>query len=90
MIVGHLAGTPFPTDVRAPRHQRALPCPAAHPEVITARPGGRAALIRAATPVVEHLYAPAGADERLAALGMQGERRSRPVAVPARPRGSGY
>ncbi|MGA4848738.1 ROK family protein [Streptomyces sp. G5(2025)] len=70
MIAGDLAGTPFLTGVRELLYQRALPRSTAHLDVVTSRLGGRAALIGAATLVVEHLYAPGRAEERLAALGV--------------------
>ncbi|MFF8656022.1 ROK family protein [Streptomyces huasconensis] len=70
MIAGDLAGTPFLTGVRELLYQRALPRSTAHLEVVTSRLGERAALIGAATLVVEHLYAPGRAEERLAALGV--------------------
>ncbi|MEU6989413.1 ROK family protein [Streptomyces sp. NPDC046465] len=70
MIAGDLAGTPFLTGVRELLYQRALPRSTAHLEVVTARLGGRAALIGAGTLVVEHLYAPDRVEERLAALGV--------------------
>ncbi|MBM7171669.1 ROK family protein, partial [Streptomyces sp. G44] len=70
MIAGDLAGTPFLTGVRELLYQRALPRSTAHLAVVTSRLGERAALIGAATLVVEHLYAPGRAEERLAALGV--------------------
>ncbi|MGW7083594.1 ROK family protein [Streptomyces sp. NPDC054871] len=70
MIAGDLAGTPFLTGVRELLYQRALPRSTAHLEVVTSRLGERAALIGAGTLVVEHLYAPRRAEERLAALGV--------------------
>ncbi|WPO73866.1 ROK family protein [Streptomyces sp. KN37] len=70
MIAGDLAGTPFLTGVRELLYQRALPRSTAHLDVVTSRLGERAALIGAATLVVEHLYAPDRAEERLAALGV--------------------
>ncbi|WP_399925159.1 ROK family protein [Streptomyces kanamyceticus] len=70
MIAGDLAGTPFLTGVRELLYQRALPRSTAHLDVVTSRLGERAALIGAAALVVEHLYAPDRAEERLAALGV--------------------
>ncbi|MEU7578870.1 ROK family protein [Streptomyces sp. NPDC041068] len=70
MIAGDLAGTPFLTGVRELLYQRALPRSTAHLDVVTSRLGERAALIGAATLVVEHLYAPERVEERLAALGV--------------------
>ncbi|AZM57596.1 sugar kinase [Streptomyces sp. WAC 01529] len=70
MIAGDLAGTAFLTGVRELLYQRALPRSTAHLDVVTSRLGDRAALIGAGTLVVEHLYAPERAEERLAALGV--------------------
>ncbi|MEU1002853.1 ROK family protein [Streptomyces tibetensis] len=70
MIAGDLAGTPFLTGVRELLYQRALPRSTAHLEVVTARLGDRAALVGAGAMVVEHLYAPERAEERLRALGV--------------------
>ncbi|GGZ19094.1 ROK family protein [Streptomyces poonensis] len=70
MIAGDLAGTPFLTGVRELLYQRALPRSTAHLEVVTARLGERAALVGAGALVVEHLYGPERAEERLAALGV--------------------
>lgn len=70
MIAGDLAGTPFLTGVRELLYQRALPRSTAHLEVVTSRLGESAALVGAGTLVVEHLYAPRRAEERLAALGV--------------------
>ncbi|MDW8472887.1 ROK family protein [Streptomyces scabiei] len=70
MIAGDLAGTPFLTGVRELLYQRALPRSTAHLDVVTSRLGERAGLIGAAARVVEHLYAPERAEERLAALGV--------------------
>ncbi|WP_428954814.1 ROK family protein [Streptomyces sp. cg35] len=70
MIAGDLAGTPFLTGVRELLYQRALPRSTAHLEVVTSRLGERAALIGAGALVVEELYAPRRAEERLAALGV--------------------
>ena len=68
MIAGDLAGTPFLTGVRELLYQRAMPRSTAHLSVVTSRLGERAGLVGAAAMVVEHLYAPERADERLAAL----------------------
>ncbi|MER7477292.1 ROK family protein [Streptomyces sp. NPDC126510] len=70
MIAGDLAGTAFLTGVRELLYQRALPRSTAHLEVVTARLGERAALVGAGAMVVEHLYAPERAEERLRALGV--------------------
>jgi predicted NBD/HSP70 family sugar kinase len=70
MIAGDLAGTPFLTGVRELLYQRALPRSTAHLHVVTSRLGERAALIGAGALVVEHLYVPERAEERLRALGV--------------------
>ncbi|NEB77144.1 ROK family protein, partial [Streptomyces sp. SID14478] len=70
MIAGDLAGTPFLTGVRELLYQRALPRSTAHLDVVTSRLGERSALIGAGALVVEELYAPGPAEERLAALGV--------------------
>ncbi|MER7180134.1 ROK family protein [Streptomyces hyaluromycini] len=70
MIAGDLAGTPFLTGVRELLYQRALPRSTAHLDVVTSRLGERAGLIGAGALVVEHLYAPERAEERLLALGV--------------------
>ncbi|WP_405613538.1 ROK family protein [Streptomyces sp. NBC_00076] len=70
MIAGDLAGTPFLTGVRELLYQRALPRSTAHLDVVTSRLGDRAGLIGAGAMVVEHLYAPQRAEERLVALGV--------------------
>ncbi|MEU9477766.1 ROK family protein [Streptomyces sp. NPDC048191] len=70
MIAGDLAGTPFVTGVRELLYQRALPRSTAHLDVVTSRLGERAALIGAGALVVEHLYGPERAEERLRALGV--------------------
>ncbi|MCW7943534.1 ROK family transcriptional regulator [Streptomyces hygroscopicus] len=70
MIAGDLAGTPFLTGVRELLYQRALPRSTAHLDVVTSRLGERAALLGAGALVVEHLYAPERAEERLRALGV--------------------
>ncbi|MEU3830127.1 ROK family protein [Streptomyces sp. NPDC029080] len=70
MIAGDLAGTPFLTGVRELLYQRALPRSTAHLDVVTSRLGERAGLIGAGALVVEHLYAPERAEERLAAMGV--------------------
>ncbi|MEU8790655.1 ROK family protein [Streptomyces sp. NPDC048643] len=70
MIAGDLAGTPFLTGVRELLYQRALPRSTAHLDVVTSRLGERAALVGAGALVVEYLYAPERAEERLAALGV--------------------
>ncbi|MFJ7899279.1 ROK family protein [Streptomyces sp. NPDC096198] len=70
MIAGDLAGTPFLTGVRELLYQRALPRSTAHLEVVASRLGERAALAGAGALVVEHLYAPERAEERLLALGV--------------------
>lgn len=70
MIAGDLAGTPFLTGVRELLYQRALPRSTAHLDVVTSQLGERAGLVGAGALVVEHLYAPERAEERLAALGV--------------------
>jgi predicted NBD/HSP70 family sugar kinase len=70
MIAGDLAGTPFLTGVRELLYQRALPRSTAHLDVVTSKLGERAGLVGAGALVVEHLYAPERAEERLAALGV--------------------
>ncbi|KOV95573.1 MULTISPECIES: ROK family protein [unclassified Streptomyces] len=70
MIAGDLAGTPFLTGVRELLYQRALPRSTAHLEVVTSRLGDRAGLVGAAALVVEHLYAPERAEERLSRMGV--------------------
>ncbi|GHF70102.1 ROK family protein [Streptomyces griseosporeus] len=70
MIAGDLAGTPFVTGVRELLYQRALPRSTAHLEVVTSRLGERAGLVGAGALVVEYLYAPERAEERLRALGV--------------------
>ncbi|WP_282699527.1 ROK family protein [Streptomyces sp. CC219B] len=70
MIAGDLAGTAFLTGVRELLYQRALPRSTAHLEVVTSRLGERAGLVGAGAMVVEHLYAPERAEQRLAALGV--------------------
>ncbi|MBO1336901.1 ROK family protein [Streptomyces sp. VRA16 Mangrove soil] len=70
MIAGDLAGTPFLTGVRELLYQRALTRSTAHLDVVTARLGDRSALIGAGALVVEELYAPERAEQRLAALGV--------------------
>ncbi|MEU6594514.1 ROK family protein [Streptomyces sp. NPDC046881] len=70
MIAGDLAGTPFLTGVRELLYQRALPRSTAHLEVVTSRLGDRAGLIGAGALVVEHLYAPERAEERLSRMGV--------------------
>jgi predicted NBD/HSP70 family sugar kinase len=70
VIAGDLAGPPFLTGVREVLYQRAMPRTTAYLQVVTSRLGERAGLTGAAAMVVEHLYAPARADARLAALGL--------------------
>ncbi|MFJ1805073.1 MULTISPECIES: ROK family protein [unclassified Streptomyces] len=70
MIAGDLAGTAFLTGVRELLYQRALPRSTARLDVVTSRLGERAALVGAGALVVEHLYAPERAEERLLALGV--------------------
>ncbi|MFF7367540.1 ROK family protein [Streptomyces tricolor] len=70
MIAGDLAGTPFLTGVRELLYQRALPRSTARLDVVTSRLGERAALIGAGALVVEHLYAPDRAEERLSEMGV--------------------
>ncbi|MFG2635810.1 ROK family protein [Streptomyces sp. NPDC048362] len=70
MIAGDLAGTPFLTGLRELLYQRALPRSTARLDVVTSRLGERAALIGAGALVVERLYTPARAEERLTAMGV--------------------
>ncbi|MGI5375244.1 ROK family protein [Streptomyces sp. CA-251387] len=70
MIAGDLAGTPFLTGVRELLYQRALPRSTAHLDVVTSRLGERAGLVGAGAMVVEHLYAPERAEERLLVMGV--------------------
>ncbi|WP_181140232.1 ROK family transcriptional regulator [Streptomyces sp. Ru62] len=70
MIAGDLAGTPFLTGVRELLYQRALPRSTAHLDVVTSRLGDRAGLIGAGALVVEHLYAPDRAEQRLSEMGV--------------------
>ncbi|MFI5821110.1 ROK family protein [Streptomyces rishiriensis] len=70
MIAGDLAGTAFLTGVRELLYQRALPRSTARLDVVTSRLGERAGLVGAGALVVEHLYAPERAEERLLALGV--------------------
>ncbi|MDR6973739.1 putative NBD/HSP70 family sugar kinase [Streptomyces sp. 3330] len=70
MIAGDLAGTAFLTGVRELLYQRALPRSTARLDVVTSRLGERAGLVGAGALVVEHLYAPDRAEERLLALGV--------------------
>ncbi|MER5447217.1 ROK family protein [Streptomyces sp. NPDC002764] len=70
MIAGDLAGTPFLTGVRELLYQRALPRSTAHLDVVTSRLGERAGLVGAGALVVEYLYAPERAEERLSAMGV--------------------
>ncbi|KOV75628.1 MULTISPECIES: ROK family transcriptional regulator [Streptomyces] len=70
MIAGDLAGTPFLTGVRELLYQRALPRSTAHLDVVTSRLGERAGLIGAGALVVEHLYAPDRAEQRLSEMGV--------------------
>ncbi|MGP4045095.1 ROK family protein [Streptomyces sp. 2A115] len=70
MIAGDLAGTAFLTGVRELLYQRALPRSTAHLDVVTSRLGDRAGLVGAGALVVEHLYAPERAEERLLAMGV--------------------
>jgi predicted NBD/HSP70 family sugar kinase len=68
MIAGDLAETHFVTGIRELLYQRALPRATRNLQVVTSRLGDRAALAGAAVMVVEHVYAPAQADERLAGM----------------------
>jgi predicted NBD/HSP70 family sugar kinase len=67
MIAGDLAETHFLTGVRELLYQRALPRTTRNLQVVTSHLGDQAALVGAAAMLVEHLYAPRQADERLAA-----------------------
>lgn len=66
MIAGDLAETHFVTGVRELLYQRALPRATRNLQVVTSRLGDHAALAGATATVVEHVYSPAQADERLA------------------------
>ncbi|WP_078900004.1 ROK family transcriptional regulator [Streptomyces sp. SBT349] len=66
MIAGDLAGPPFLTGVRETLYQRAMPRTTAYLQVVTSGLGDRAGLAEAAAMVVESLYAPDRADDRLA------------------------
>ncbi|MGW0909596.1 ROK family protein [Streptomyces sp. NPDC002853] len=68
VLTGDLAGTPFLTGVRELLYQRAMPRTTSHLQVVTSELGDHAALMGATLMVVEHLYAPATADARLAQL----------------------
>ena len=70
MIAGDLAGTPFLTGVRELLYQRALARSTAHLDVVTSKLGERAGLVGAGALVVEYLYAPERAEERLRAMGV--------------------
>ncbi|MFG2787394.1 ROK family protein [Streptomyces sp. NPDC048419] len=70
MIAGDLAGTPFLTGVRELLYQRALARSTAHLDVVTSRLGERAGLVGAGALVVEYLYAPERAEERLRTMGL--------------------
>ena len=72
MIAGDLAETHFVTGVRELLYQRALPRATRNLQVVTSRLGDRAALAGATAMVVEHLYAPDQANERLAAAAPDG------------------
>lgn len=68
MIAGDLAETHFLTGIREVLYQRALPRSTRSLQIVTSRLGDRAGLAGATAMVVEHLYAPEQADQRLAAL----------------------
>ncbi|MFI6656007.1 ROK family protein [Streptomyces sp. NPDC050523] len=70
MIAGDLAGTPFLTGVRELLYRRALARSTAHLDVVTSKLGERAGLVGAGALVVEYLYAPERAEERLRAMGV--------------------
>ncbi|RMI36497.1 ROK family transcriptional regulator [Streptomyces triticirhizae] len=65
MVAGDLAGPSFLTGVRELLYQRAMPRTTAYLQVVTSRLGERAGLTGAAAMVVESLYAPDRADQRL-------------------------
>ncbi|QKW06365.1 ROK family protein [Streptomyces sp. NA04227] len=69
MVGGDLAGTPFLTGVRELLYERALPRSTARLQIVPPALGEEAGLVGGAALVVEHLYAPARVEERLAALG---------------------
>jgi predicted NBD/HSP70 family sugar kinase len=79
MIAGDLAETHFLTGIREVLYQRALPRSTRSLQIVTSRLGDRAGLAGATAMVVEHLYAPEQADQRLAALAGA----SPPPATPA-------
>jgi predicted NBD/HSP70 family sugar kinase len=68
VIAGDLAETHFVTGVREVLYQLALPRATRSLQIVTSRRGDGAALAGATAMVVEHLYAPEQADERLAAM----------------------
>lgn len=70
MLAGDLAGAPFMTGVRELLYQRAMPRTTANLHVVTGQLGDRAGLMGAAEMVVEYLYSPDRADERLATLAL--------------------
>ena len=70
MIAGDLAGTPFLTGVRELLYRRALARSTAHLDVVTSKLGERSGLVGAGALVVEYLYAPERAEERLRAMGV--------------------
>ncbi|MFG2497108.1 hypothetical protein ACGFSB_02660 [Streptomyces sp. NPDC048441] len=69
MLTGDLAGTPFLARVRDLRCRTDERWSGAGPEAVSLWLGERAGLVGAGAPVVEHLYPPDRAAERLAALG---------------------
>src|SRR5699024_2549597 len=66
MVTGELASTPFVAGVRDLLYQRALPRITRNLRVVTGELGDRAGLRGIGHLAVEHLYAPAQVDERLA------------------------
>ncbi|MDT0270811.1 ROK family transcriptional regulator [Streptomyces sp. DSM 44915] len=65
MVAGDLAGPSFLTGIRELLYQRAMPRTTAYLQVVTSRLGEHAGLTGAAAMVVESLYAPDRADQRL-------------------------
>jgi predicted NBD/HSP70 family sugar kinase len=66
VVAGDLADTHFVTGLREVLYQRALPRATRHLEVVTSGLGARAGIAGAHAMVVDHVYAPAAVDARLA------------------------
>jgi predicted NBD/HSP70 family sugar kinase len=69
VVGGDLAETHFVTGLREVLYQRALPRATRHLEVVTSTLGPRAGVTGAHAMVIEHVYAPAAVDARLAEAG---------------------